>query len=89
MNAAKCLDVFGRVLMAAVFVKTLLAVLAHRLRRDSCVHADPGRCENAAGCITLGCAIAVLIAGSELLVFGRNTTLMVRHCCWCFWCPPR
>ena len=37
--------------------------------------------------VLLVAAIAVLIAGSILLVFGSNTVLGALCCC--SWCPPR
>ena len=73
MKAAKWFDVFGRVLMAAVFVNALPSKLTDFAGTAAFIASKGIPAPLAA--VLLACAIAVLIAGSVLLVFGRNTTL--------------
>ena len=73
MNALKWFDALGRVLMAAVFVNALPSKLTDFGGTVAYIASKGIPAPLAA--FLLACAIAVLIAGSLLLVFGRNTTL--------------
>ncbi len=73
MNASKWFDALGRVLMAAVFVNALPSKFTD-FGGTAAYIASKGIPAPLAAFL-LACAIAVLIAGSLLLVFGRNTTL--------------
>lgn len=73
MNAAKWFDALGRVLMAAVFVNALPSKLTDFAGTAAFIASKGIPAPLAA--VLLACAIAVLIAGSVLLVFGRNTIL--------------
>lgn len=73
MNAAKWFDALGRVLMAAVFVNALPSKLTDFAGTAAFIASKGIPAPLAA--VLLASAIAVLIAGSVLLVFGRNTIL--------------
>ena len=73
MTASKLFDFLGRVLMAAVFVNALPAKFTNFAETAGFI-ASKGIPEPLAS-VLLVAAIAVLIAGSILLVFGSNTVL--------------
>ena len=71
MNAAKWFDVLGRVLMAAVFVNALPSKFTDFAGTAAFIASKGIPAPLAA--FLLACAIAVLIAGSVLLVLGDTT----------------
>ena len=70
---SQALDFLGRVLMAAVFVNALPGKLSDFAGTTAYI-AQRGVPEPLAGFL-LACALAVLILGSILFVFGSNTRL--------------